>query len=316
MAPSKTRGWLLASLPLMLALACSGQSLRDPDGDEVFQKSRAFKHIGATADKLDVSAGDLEDWRFFVPDRAGKMEMRVAVGMLEESTIVGFVTVLTEFERVIERPFPVGTGVLKVPFEVEANKKYLVRFKATSGKGRYAVEVGLPEDACSACDKNTQDCVDEKCVDKPCGGTCGENETCDKSSNRCVKTGKPKPEDKCAGVNCPSGHFCVRQTGRCAKEHEKEAKCTPTQIEKNGECVEKPSDLVCGVIDVRESATGSVLTLNCGDNKKITKGTTGSIRGVKGGTFTVTDVYPSRSKATCKLPPGKFPPSPVGVIKQ
>jgi hypothetical protein len=315
----KFHGWFagVACLALLMA-ACSGQSLKDPDGDETRLKARPFKHLEPTEDKLDVAAGDLEDWRFFQPEKAGKLEIRVSIGKWEESTLVGFITIFTEVgDRVLERPIAPGSGItIKAEFDVEASMRYLVRFKATSGKGRYAVEVGEPENACSAC-TDKQECVENKCVDKPCGG-CGDGETCDKGSGKCLKV-KAKPEDKCADVKCPSGHFCVRQTGRCAKERtgdKEEKKCGPGEIEKGGECVAKPQDLECAVIDVRESGGGSILTLNCGDNKQVTKGTSGSIRGVKGGTFSVTDVYPSRSKAACKLPPAKFPSNPVAVIKR
>ncbi len=313
------RGWLAGLAVLALfAGACSGQSVKDPDGDETRLKSRPFKHLEPTEDKLDVSTGDLEDWRFFLPEKPGKMEIRVSVGKWEESTLVGFITIFTDVgDRVLERPIAPGSGItIKAEFEVDANMRYLVRFKATSGKGRYAVEIGEPENPCSSC-TDKQECVEDKCVDKPCGGSCGDGESCDKAAGKCVKV-KVKPEDKCAGVTCPSGHFCVRQTGRCAKERppSEEKKCGADQVEKGGECVDKPKDLECAVIDVRESAGGSVLTLNCGDNKNVTKGTTGSIRGVKGGTFNVTDVYPSRSKAACKLTPAKFPANPVAVIKR
>ncbi len=302
---------------LMLLLACSGQTTRDPDGDESREKARPFKRLEPTEDRLDVALGDREDWRFFQPEKDGKLELRISIGKWEESSIVGLVTIFTEVgDRVLERTIQPGSGItIKETFDVQASLRYLVRFKATSGKGRYAVEVGEPENPCAAC-TDKQECTDNKCVDKPCGGSCAEGEACDKTANKCIKT-KDKPENKCDGVKCAEGTFCVRQTGRCAKVRDKEEKkCAANQIEKGGECVDKPQDLECPVIDIRESPAGSVLTLSCGDNKGVAKGTSGTIKGAKGSTFTVSDVYPSRSKANCKLPSNKFPANPVAVIKR
>ena len=68
----------------------------------------------------------------------------------------------------------------------------------------------------------------------------------------------------------------------------------------------KPSGITCKVIDARVKGTGSLLTLTAGDNKGVKKGMTGTIHGLRGGSFRVIAVYPTRSKAACKLPPNKI----------
>jgi len=284
---------------VMLACACSGQSLKDPDGDENKDKARAFKSLEPTKDKLDPVNGDVEDWRFFTPEKDGKMEIRISVGKWSESTIEGFVTIFTEVgDRLLERPIPPGSAVtINATFDVEVGKRYLVRFMAARGKGEYAVEVGDPANPCEACTAK-QDCLEQKCVDKPCGGGCEDGATCDRTSNRCVKV-KEKPENKCESVNCGKGESCQRSTGRCIKIQSAPDNNDPPPPAGN-------PNIDCTVIDARESGGGAILTLSAGDNKGVSKGMTGSIKGLKGSTFTIIDVYPSRSKATCKLPPAKI----------
>lgn len=302
-----------------LGAACSGQSLKDPDGDEVYTKARAFSHMGPTEDKLDPAAGDVEDWRFFQPEKAGKMEIRISVGKWKESTITGTVQVRTIVgDIVLERPIPPGNNVtIKATFDVQPNLKYLVQFKALTGRGEYAVEVGDPENPCAAC-SDKQECTDNKCVDKPCLGACKDNETCDKNSNKCVAAKENK--NKCEGVSCAKGETCQKSTGRCVTivVHDKpEApKCAANQELKGGDCVEKQEDIACMIIDVREGGSGSILTLSAGDNKGVTKGMKGYLIGVKGASFVITEVYPSRSKATSTLPPAKFAGNTKAAIKR
>jgi hypothetical protein len=303
---------LLLALTAWLAVlsACSGQSLKDPDGDESRTKARPFARLEPTDDKLDAAAGDQEDWRFILPEQKGKMELRISLGKWEESTIVGFVTVFTEVgDRVAEKPIPPGSAVtIKLEFEVEPDMRYLVRFKATSGKGKYAVEVGEASDPCAACTPQ-QECVDQKCVDKACGGDCPEDSACDKATNKCVKTAT-RPENKCEGVTCPRGQVCVRATGRCVTPAAKEPTPTPTPA------VPEVEDINCTVIDARDSGGGSFLTLSAGDNKEVKKGMTGSVKGLKGSSFTIVEVYPFRSKATSKLPPTAFAGNTSAVIRR
>jgi len=299
-------GFVCRLCPVVLALvACSGQSIKDPDGDDTKERARAFSHLGPTEDRLDATTGDVEDWRFFLSDKAGFKEIRVSVGKWKESTITGFVTIFSKVGDIVaEKPIPPGSrGTVQIRFAVQPNTQYLVRFKATSGKGEYAVEVGEPADPCAAC-TSKQDCVDQKCVDKPCGGGCEEGQTCDRTANRCI--GSRPIANKCDGVNCSRGEVCVRATGKCATPVTGGPKCGAGEVLKDGECVGKASDIDCTVIDVREAGGGSVLTLSAGDNKGVIKGATGSIKGLKGATFTVIEVYPSRSKAMSKLPPAKF----------
>lgn len=291
------RGVLLLATLLTGALAaCSGQSVKDPDGDETRLKARPFSRLGPTEDRLDFAVGDQEDWRFFLPEKAGKLELRISVGKWKESSIEGFVTIFTEVgDRVLERPIPPGSSVtIKAQFDVEPDMRYLVRFKANRGKGEYAVEVGEPENPCDAC-TDKQECVDNKCVDKPCGGDCPEGQTCDRNANKCVAA-RERPVNKCEGVSCPKGEVCARSTGRCVAVRSEPAEPQPAA----------EPDIDATVIDAREAGAGSVLTLSAGDNKGVKKGQTGSIVGLKGSGFTITDVYPSRSKAACKLPPAKI----------
>lgn len=305
----------LASITLVAAVAlvgaaCSGQSVKDPDGDENRQKARAFLRTGPTEDKLDANVGDFEDWRFFLPEKT-RWEIRISIGKWEESTIQGFVTVYTEVgDRVLERTISPGSQItIKETFDVDTNMRYLVRFKATAGKGKYAVEVGEPEDPCAAC-TDKQECVEQKCVEKPCGGGCEEGLSCDKPSGKCVKKRDraDPPENKCAGVDCSKGETCQRSTGRCVAV----GSPGPATI---GGGPEKEPDIDCAIIDAREAGTGAILTLSAGDNKGVKKGMKGVIKGVKGGAFTVIEVYPSRSKATCTTPPSKLVGNTQATIK-
>ena len=307
--------WSLGLVICALA-ACSGQSVKDPDGDDTKEKARAFSHLGPTEDRLDATTGDVEDWRFFLSDKAGFKEIRVSVGKWKESTITGFVTVFSKVGDIVaEKPIPPGSrGTVNIRFAVQANTQYLVRFKATSGKGEYAVEVGDPIDPCAAC-TSKQECVDQKCVDKPCGGGCEEGQTCDRVANRCIAPPKTTTS-KCDGVSCPRGEVCVRSTGKCATPAAAAPKCGAGEVLKDGECVAKANDIDCTVIDVREAGGGSVLTLSAGDNKGVSKGATGTIKGLKGATFTVIEVYPSRSKAMSKFPPAKFTGNTSASIKR
>lgn len=301
----------VAGLVLAVAVlgACSGQSMKDPDGDEIKDKARPFKSLGPTEDKLDPALGDIEDWRFFLADKSGKMEIRVSVGKWKESSIEGFVTIFTEVgDRVLERPVPPGSAVtVNATFDVEEGKRYLVRFRANRGKGEYAVEVGDPMNPCEAC-TDRQECVDNKCADKPCGGGCGDGMVCDRSSDKCVKV-KEKPENKCEDVRCARGEVCQRSTGRCITVSTGPAESTPAEPAVN-------PNIDCSVIDARESGGGSILTLSAGDNKGVAKGMGGQIKGVKGSGFTIIEVYPSRSKATCKLPPAKLVGNTACTIKK
>ncbi len=251
---------------LLLGAACSGQHLKDPDGDGDRNSARPFSKLGPTEDRLNPRIGDQEDWRFVQPDKAGDMEMRISVGKWKESTLVGFVTIYTEVgDRIAEKPMPEGSGTLKFKFSVEPTMRYLVRFRATKGEGEYAVEVDWGENPCDAC-KDSQECVDDKCVDKP----------------------EPKPEPK-------------RERPRPVRDRPK------PEPKSNG--------IACTIIDARVAGTGSVLILSAGDNKGVKSGMKGSIKGLKGGSFKVIAVYPSRSKASCSLPPAKIYGHPNAVIQ-
>lgn len=292
---------MLAAVGLV-AMACSGQHLKDPDGDESREKARPFSRVGPTEDNLNVSIGDLEDWRFILPERAGKMEMRISVGKWEESTIAGHVTIFTEVgDRLEEKAMPPGSGTLKFGFDVEPDMRYLARFRATRGKGQYAVEVDFGEGGCASC-SSKQDCIDGRCVAKACGGGCGSGHTCNRSTNKCERESAPA-KNLCANVRCDSNETCSRSSGRCVA---RALRCPSGQVRKGGQCVEKVGDIECSVVDARADGEGSLLTLSAGDNKKVRKGASGSIKGLSGSRFTVIAVYPSRCKARCKAPLNKI----------
>ena len=305
---------ILASLALLwLATACSGVSLRDQDGDEARTKARPFSRLGPTEDKLDPSMGDAEDWRLYLAEKTGALDLRLIHGRFgKASTLAGSMTVYNSVgERVADGVIVPGTEeVTKLTFPVQANQSYLVQIKATAGKGDYAVEVGTQADACAAC-APTQTCVAGKCADKPCGGVCVDGETCDAAKNRCVKDAA----NLCQGVHCGKGETCQRASGRCEASRTG-TKCPAGQVPKDGECVDKGGDVECTVIDVREAGAGAVLTLSAGDNKGIAKGNTGHVKGVKGATFTIVDVYPSRSKAVVQVPATKLAGSTAATIKR
>ena len=292
---------VLAVLAAFLTTACSGQHLKDPDGDGSRDKARPFSRVGPTEDRLSVSSGDREDWRFILPERAGSMEMRISVGKWEESTISGHVTIFTEVgDRLEEKAMPAGSGTLKFRFEVEPDMRYLVRFRGTRGKGQYAVEVDFGEGECANC-SSKQSCVDGKCVDKGCPGGCPSGHSCDSSRKKCVRDAAAS--NPCANVRCGSGEVCSRSSGRCVS---RTPRCPSGQVRRGGQCVEKVSDIVCSVVDARAAGEGSLLTLSAGDNKGVKKGASGRIKGLSGSSFTVIAVYPSRCKARCKAPLNKI----------
>ncbi len=287
----------------LLLMACSGTALRDPDGDGTSAKAQMFSRLGPTGDKLDPLSGDVEDWRYFQAHTSGNVELRLTHGRFGAvSTLSGTVTVYnpdgtTAATGAIESGSEKTTRVV---FPVRADGTYVVQIKAASGKGEYVVEIGPAVDACAAC-SDKQNCVEGRCVDKPCGGACGSDEICD-ARNRCVR----ENTSKCAGVRCSRGETCQSSTGKCAAPVAAGPKCTASQVLKDGECVEKVKDIDCTVVDVRESGGGSTLTLSAGDRQGVQKGMTGSVKGVKGATFTIVDVYPSRAKAVTKVPPASF----------
>lgn len=268
--PRRRRGiaWTLAVGAA--AWACSGQHMKDPDGDGERNSARPFSRLGPTEDRLAPRLGDHEDWRFVQPDRAGAMEMRISVGKWKESTIAGHVTIFTEVgDRIAEKPMPEGSGTLKFKFDVQPSTKYLVRFKADRGEGEYAVEVDWGEDPCGSCTAE-QECVEQKCV---------------------AKQAKPEPD---------------RDRPRP----------TPQPPRPKPPVVEKPAGIACSVVDARNSGSGSVLVLSEGQNKGVKVGDRGSIKGVKGSSFTIVSVYASRSKANCALPVEKLGTNRDAVIQQ
>jgi hypothetical protein len=280
-------------LAVLIAAACSGQSVHDPDHNDTTKNAKAFLIPGPTEDSLDVGKGDREDWRYLLTDKGGTMELKITVGPFGESaSVVGTVTVFTgTSEQLVEQPIQPGSNQnLKLSFKVDANAKYYVRFKALSGKGRYSVAVGEPEDACAACDPQKQECVEGKCRDKPCGGDCPENETCDKVKNVCVKV-KAKSEDK--------------PKPKREASHEEKPEAAP-----------KSNDLECKIDNVFPEGSGSRLMLNCGDNKQVPTGATGFVKGVKGANFTIKRVFPTRSQALCSLPDTKLSAGLQVVIKR
>lgn len=246
---------------LMLATAaagCSGQHLKDPDGDGVRASARPFLKGGPTEDRLNTRIGDREDWRFIQPSRKGQMEMRISVGKWKESTVKGHVTIFTEVgDRIAEKAMPEGSGTLRFKFDVQNDMRYLVRFRANVGLGEYAVEVDFAGNPCDAC-SDSQVCKDDECVAKPTVTRPTKRPTHRRTVRR-----KPTKKKKKVGINCK-------------------------------------------VIDARVKGSGSLLTLTAGDNKGVKKGMSGSIKGLRGGSFRVIAVYPTRSKAACKLPPTKI----------
>ena len=303
---------LLAAASMSLA-ACSGSTLKDPDGDGASNKAQMFSRLGPTGDKLDPGVGDVEDWRYFLAQANGKMELRLTHGRFGAvSTLAGTVTVYNP-DGTTAATGPIESGsekTTRIAFPVRAEGTYVVQIKATSGKGEYVVEVGAAADPCDAC-TDRQNCSDGRCVDKPCGGACASDETCD-ARNRCVR----ENTSKCAGVRCGKGEVCQASSGRCIVPAAAAPKCTASQVLKDGECVEKVKDIECTVVDVRESGGGSTLTLSAGDRQGVTKGMSGSVRGVKGATFTIVEVYPSRAKAVTKVAPASFSGNLTAAIKR
>lgn len=288
--PVHTLLFLLALLSLLSA--CSGQALKDPDHDHDRSRARPFRHLEPTLDKLDVQIGDQEDWRWFEPLKSGRLLLRVSVGKWNPSTLQATVTVFTVVgDRLLERPVAPGTTTLEEAVDVVAGTRYLVRFQASAGAGEYAVQVEEPSDSCAECTP-AQICQDGRCVDKPCGGACGEDERCDEASGRCVAEVRPR-RDRCQEVDCPAGQVCQR--GRCVPSRK------PVEVQ-----AAPDRDVACRVIDARSAGSGSLLILGCGDNKGIRKGMTGTVPGVAGGACVVTEVYPSRSKVVCKAPPARL----------
>lgn len=292
-----------ALMAVLGALSCSGQNLKDPDGDDDRTRARPFRTLGPTEDELNVDKGDIQDWRVYVSPEDSDVVMTVSVGKWSPSTMVGKVTLFNEVGDVlVEKPIPLGQATVDVPFHTEAGKKYYARFMSTSGAGPYAVEVKRVGDPCRAC-KETEECDKEaqKCVPKkPCGGTCTEDEECNAETNACVK------KDKCKDVKCGKGQFCDPTSGSCRSGgKEKRPKghkgvaggCEPDEVEKDGKCERKATSLRTEIIDVRASGDGSYLTLNVGRDRGVNVGMSGKIIGVKKGFFKIVEVYPSRCKA-------------------
>ncbi len=287
-------------------LACSGQNVKDPDHDQKKEFARAFSIGGPTKDHLNEAIGDKEDWRFWEAEATAKAELRVGVSKWEDSvTLNAIVTVYDQTGKVlVEKPMSQSNLSMREQFDAELGLKYFVRFKLNSGKGEYLAECGPPLDPCAAC-TDKQECKEAKCVEKPCGGSCPDGTRCDAGKGECVKV-KVAPENKCEGVSCPKGEVCFKHSGKCGV----------VPVKQPGEEPEKKdSNIDCDVIDARDSGAGSVLTLSAGENKGVKKGMSGFVKGAKGATFTVVDVYPSRSKASCKVPAAKLAGQTKAQIK-
>ncbi len=308
---AKLRRSCLATLagPLLLVVlalaACSGQSIRDPDNDEKKEKSRPFKATEPTKDNLNEVIGDREDWRFWVPDKTGKGELRVEVSKWEDSsTLQAMVTIFDEAgTQLAQKPMNQANPTVREQFAVEGARKYYARFKLVSGKGEYIAEMSEPLDPCASC-TDKQECQEGKCIDKPCGGPCPDGMICNREKNECIK-GKEKPENKCESVSCPKGEMCARSSG----------KCVPVPERKDSGEEKKDNAIDCDVFEAQDAGTGSILKLSAGENKGVKKGMSGSVKGVKGGSFTVTEVYPTRSKANCKVPAAKVPSGSKASIR-
>lgn len=287
-------------------VACSGQSVKDPDHDEKKEKARPFSSDPQTKDRLNEGIGDKEDWRYWEADFTGKAELRVDVSKWEDSSTLNAQVTLYDQKgnKLVDEAMSQTNPEIKKSFDAELTMKYYVQFKLNSGKGEYLSACGAPLDPCTAC-TDKQECKENKCVDKPCGGGCPEGTRCDAGKNECVKVAA-KPENKCEGVSCPKGEMCFRSTGKCG----------PIPEKKPDDPGEKKDDAVqCSVIDARDAGAGSVLTLSAGENKGVKKGATGFVKGVKGATFTIIEVYPSRSKASCKVPASKLAGQTAAQIK-
>ena len=307
------RACVFVALGALASLAACSGAMRDLDGDGTRNNAKMFSRLGPTEDRLDPSAGDVEDWRYFTATTTGKTELRLTHGRFGAvSTLVGAVTVYNP-DGTTAATGPIETGsekTTRVMFPTKAEGVYVVQIKATAGKGEYVVEIGAASDPCSAC-TDRQSCTDGRCVDKPCGGACASDETCD-ARNRCVR----ETVNRCAGVRCAKGETCQASNGKCVASAPASVKCSSAQVLKDGECVDKVKDIECTVIDARESGGGSTLTLGAGVAQGVEKGMTGSVRGVKGATFTIVETYPSRSKAVTKAPATSFTGNLTAAIKR
>lgn len=244
-----------------------------------------------------------------------------------------------------------GLPSYELKFDVSAGDSYYLKVASNSGASSYSVFYSIskaePADPCAnvTCDdeqeckngecvdvepavceprcRNNLVCVDGECV-KPCGGACPRGQICSRSRNECVK-------DPCAGKTCGDGERCV--SGTCREVASTKKECTPacsggqtcntstgkceggtTAPPGNDECSGPLNAKVVQVVPVNDKS--SLIVLSGGTRQCVKVGMTGSLVGVNGGNFKITEVYDFRSKAQVNLGEAAIGSGRSAVIKR
>jgi hypothetical protein len=89
--------------------------------------------------------------------------------------------------------------------------------------------------ACAAC-KDTERCVDDKCVAKCAGVSCEAHERCEPTTGRCI-------DDSCVTKGCPSGEVCIGYA--CQKNPCDGVSCAGGEMCIAGSCIKTCDDVTC-----------------------------------------------------------------------
>jgi hypothetical protein len=140
-------------------------------------------------DGLDVSKGDIIDWKYVVANRTGQAKLRVDVGDLfarAQGVFGGRITVKNTTSRTVASSNIVpGQQTYWLEWRAEKDTRFYISIWASKGRGPYSlyfvVQDGGP---CSKCDKS-QFCSKGKCMaaqdyDPPpeCDDNCGKRQVC------------------------------------------------------------------------------------------------------------------------------------------
>lgn len=272
------------------------------------------------------------DWKIMTAPVTG--DAKLVVTFPEDHTVSGQVGVYSPLaagekvpEALTEKSVSSDNDTYTLKWEAEAGKSYLFKIAATGGTGAYtvsALEITEPpppdpclgvecEDGeecndkgecvpeapqiCKPACRGGKVCVSGECV-APCGGSCARGMICNKKQNECVR-------DPCFGKTCAAGERCsggvcraVAKPKPCGGKCAADEKCVSDKCVKDAPVESAAGPITGSIVQILPAGAKATIFINRGSAKGVKVGMSGSIKGVTGGTFKVTEVYEFRCKAT------------------
>jgi hypothetical protein len=318
--------FILITLSLLSAQFCG--EMYPPDTDDEQPKALRLTPEILVKDEIDVNKSDSTDWKDFSYFKEANVTVVFMFGepftphrLNGTITLFNFKGEVLDKTQVYPRKREYPFSFLSTPSE-----HFFFKIDAKKGGSPYMVETKIqPVDPClkcraeeicckpdNICCRPNESCVEGKCTDK--SGECDPPCTPDKICENGVC------EKPCKG-GCPKGKICSRELKRCVPAEEK--KCPAGTVKKGNKCIsESKCNPPCGANEICNGETGTCepsgnktgtivnyypvssgteFIINLGSVDGIKIGSKGFISGVKGGSFTVIEVYPSRAKAKTKV---------------